>query len=243
MVEYVYPGFPDTVEGAPLLPETLEPNVQPIEPRQVPQAIKRDEPPVIVERPEPFIISVTPEPERVDEPLGPTYPIPAPLEPTASDQPPATAESPDPIRDAKRDVLDEPPVITGGQGSIAALVGPSGKDAQKVDIPTVSVPQQDPAAWVEPATSAPGGQPTQRSEPSFGHWSDILSEIKQKIEPLASSALQRLPPLDQVCVSRPALLWHILTIHNLITERTSQSRFPASYRLAPTLVLRLTFYS
>ncbi|KAI9452571.1 hypothetical protein BJY52DRAFT_907300 [Lactarius psammicola] len=54
-------------------------------------------------------------------------------------------------------------------------------------------------------------RPSQQSELSFGNWSLILHEIKQRIEPLASATLQRLPwsnqrePFDLVALHRIAL--------------------------------------
>jgi hypothetical protein len=170
-VEYVPDVYPVFSDTAEEAPPL--PNAPPIESRQVQQ----DEHHPSVNQPEPFIISVTPEPERVNEPPAKMVPIiPVAPEPTVPDKRPVTAEP------------EVPPVIAAEEDpTIPTPVGPSGQD--EPDVP-VSVP---------PALPGPVA-PVEQSEPSFGDWSSILSEIKQRIEPLASGTLQRLSQLNKVCV-------------------------------------------
>jgi tetratricopeptide (TPR) repeat protein len=202
-IDYVpdgYPVFPDPVEGPP---ETSERNAQPIESsRQAPRSIEEDEPFVNVERPEsePSIILVTPE--GVDEPLGPTDPIPTSPEHTVCE---IAAENPDQIQAAEPGVL---PVITDKQDPIPP-VEPSGNDGQNVDISTgsISPAPSGSAGRVEEEPCPPAVDP---SRASFVQWSSTLSEIKQKIEPLASATLQRVPleqrePVVLVSLRRIAL--------------------------------------
>jgi hypothetical protein len=159
-----------------------------------PQPIKQDEPPVNVEELEVYYLTspVIPEPERNDEPpviLDKTGLTSAALESTASDKPPATADKTDPV---------------------PTPAGPGVQNEQNIDNPTVSVSPvpPEPVARVEQAISVLVEQPSQQPEPSFDHWSPTLLEIKQRIEPLASGSLQRLPQSNQVCVLMPALVAH-----------------------------------
>ncbi|KAI9444708.1 hypothetical protein H4582DRAFT_838205 [Lactarius indigo] len=186
--------------------ETLEPNARSIESKEAPQPVKPNGFPVNVEEPEPFRVSTTPESERNEEPptivdereptsvtRGPT------LEPTVSDNPQASMDQPEPIQAPEEPkVPDGPPAITDKPDPIPALAGPSGENELNVDHPTISVSPAPPEpAHVEQAIGVPVEQPTQRPEPSFGHWSSTLLEIKHRIEPLASATLQRLPQSDQ----------------------------------------------
>ena len=114
-------------------------------------------------------------------------PIQAPMEPNVPEEPPVTANEPDPI---------------------TVCAEPSGKDKQNVDHRTTSIsPPQEPttSTHVDQAVAVSVGQQNLQPEPSSDHLSSTLFEIKLKIEPLASDTLQRLPRLDQVCVSRTAL--------------------------------------
>ena len=231
-VDYVPISQPAFSDIAPPGREISVPNGQPIKLTEAPQPVKNDEHLVGFEEPEPYIATVTPESERNNElpildPIIPTSvaleplvfnersantePIQAPVE---FKEPPATAEQPDPIP-----TLVEPP---------------SRQDEQNVNNPTIyiSPPPVPPIAGrVEQPVAVPVEQYSQLPEPSFGHWSSTLSEIKQKIEPLASATLHRLPRLDQVCVLWLALVTHSYSFY-FATERTSRSCYPAPYFLA-----------
>lgn len=100
-----------------------------------------------------------------------------------------------------------------------------------VDSTTISVlpAPPEPAERAENAISVYVEHPGQQQEPelAFGHWSSTLSEIRQRIESLASGTLQRLPRLDQVCVLKPV---HVpYSYHSQLHHRDSQSiRFPCA---------------
>jgi hypothetical protein len=197
MADYVHVAHPilsDTVEEAVPERKMSKPIGQPIKPRETPQPVEP------VEEPEPYITSVTPEPERDNE-LPAIDLAPAAL-PVVSVEPPANTDKPGPIQaPGEPKVPDEPPVTADEPDPIPARAELSGQDEQKVDNPTISITPPP-----EPATAGPVEQAVaveQHSQPgtSLGQWSSTLFEIKQKIEPLASDTLQRLPRLDQVCVS------------------------------------------
>jgi hypothetical protein len=204
-VPIAHPIFSDTVEEA--LPERKmsKPVGQPIEPREVPQPV---EPVVTAEEPEPYVTSVTPEPERNDELPAivdpPIDPASAAFEPM---EPPANTEKSGPPIDAPVEpkVPDEPPATANEPDPIPARAEPSGKDEQIVDNPMISIspPSEPPAAG--PVEQVVAVSVEQQPGTSLGQLSSILFEIKQKIEPLASDTLQRLPRLDQVCVSKLTL--------------------------------------
>ncbi|KAH9178616.1 hypothetical protein EDB89DRAFT_960331 [Lactarius sanguifluus] len=203
-VHDIYPVPSGTVEEPPSSQrETLEPNVQSIESKEVPQSVMQDEFPVNFEESEPFRVSVTvtPEPERDEEPpaiVDEREPTSVTLELTVS-EPPASADHPDPIQaPAEPKVHDGPPAITDKPDPIPMPAGPSGTNEQNVDHPTIFVSPAPPEpARVERTIVVPIEQPTQRPESSFGHWSSTLLEIKHRIEPLASDTLQRLPQSNQ----------------------------------------------
>jgi hypothetical protein len=200
-------------------------------------------PSVSVEEPEPYIASATPEPERDNELpviLDPIIPTSAALEPLVFNEPSANT---DPIQAPVEFKL--PPAPAEEPDPIPRVVEPpSGQDEQNVNNPTIYVsPPPVPAVRVEQPVAVSVEQHNQQPEPSFGHWSSTLSEIKQKIEPLASATLQRLPRLDpsQVCVSWLTLVTHSYSFY-FTTERTSRSCYPAPYFLALIHVPCLNFY-
>lgn len=211
MVDYV-PIFSDTVEE---VPPGREPIGKPIKPREVPQAV---EPLVNVEELEPYITSITPEPERDNELptiVDPIDPTSVASEPMVFVEPPANTDRPDPIQapmepkvpEEPQAIADELDPIPVQPDPIPVRAEPSGKVKQNVDNPAISIsPPPEPAAAVrvEEAVAISVGQRS-RQPVSLGQWSSTLFEIKQKIEPLASDTLQRLPRLDQVCVQRTAL--------------------------------------
>ena len=215
MVDYapiVHPIFSETVEEVPPGREMSEPIGQPIQPREAPQPV---EPLVVVEEPEPYVTSVAPEPERIYELspiMDPIDSVSAAFEPMVFVETPANTDRSDPIQaPVEPKVPDEPPATTNEQDSIPARAEPSGKDKQNVDSPIISIsppPEPPTAGHVEQAVAVSVEQHSQQPGRSLGDWSPTLFEIKQKIEPLASDTLQRLSRLDQVCVSRPALVAH-----------------------------------
>lgn len=245
-VEYV-PIFSDTAEEAPPEREKLEPNGRPVESREA-QIVKKDAPLVNVEEPEPYITSVTPEPERNDEHpaiLGPIVPTPSALEPKASGEPPAATYNRDPIQaPVEPKMPEEPPATMGEADLIPPLAKSNEQREQNVDNPTVPV-----SPLLESATAGRASQVGTVSveqhgrqlDTSFGQWSSTLLEIKQRIEPLASDTLEKLPQLDQVCVS---MLGSCST--SLPRHRESQSTllpFPVSlcaYSCTARPSLRLT---
>ena len=155
---------------------------------------------------EPYITPVAPEPERDNESSMIADPIDTTsnaLERMVFVEPPANLDRPDPTQ-----TLMEPLVTANEQDPIPVRAEPSGKDKQNVNNPTNSIshrPEPAAAVRVEQAIAVSAGQRSRQLGPSLGHWSSTLFEIKQKIEPLASDTLQRLPQLDQVCVPRTAL--------------------------------------
>ena len=221
------------MEEAPPGREISVSNGQPIKPREVPQLVKNDEPFVGVEEPEPCIASVTQESERNNELpviLGPIIPTSVALEPLVFNEPSTNTE---PIQVPVE--FKEPPATAEVPGPIPTVVEPSSTpDEQSVNNTTIYVsppPVPPTAGRVEQPVAVPVEQSSQLPEPSFGHWSSTLSEIKQKIEPLASATLHRLPRLDQVCVLWLALVTHPYSFY-FTTERTSRSCYPAPYFLA-----------
>jgi tetratricopeptide (TPR) repeat protein len=151
--------------------------------------------------------SVTPEPKRDDELpaimdlIGSAS---AALEPVVFVEPPTNTDKLDSVQaPVKPKVPDEPPATADEPDPIPSCVETSGQDEQNVDNPTISIlppPEPATAGRVKQAVAPSIEQHSQQPGPSFGHWSSTLFEIKQKIEPLASGTLQRLPRLDQVCL-------------------------------------------
>jgi hypothetical protein len=224
------PVFFDTVEEVSPGREISVPNGQQIKPREAPQPVKNDEPLVSVEEPEPSITSVTPEPERNNELpviLDPIIPTSAASEPLVFNEPSANT---DPIQAPVE--FNMPPATAEEPVPIPTLVEPpSGQDEQHVNNPTIYVSPPPVPATAGRVEQLVAVSVQQYSEPSFGLWSSTLSEIKQKIEPLASATLQRLPRLDQVCVSWLTLITHSYSFY-FTTERTSRSCYPAPHYLA-----------
>ena len=124
-------------------------------------------------------------------------------------EPPANTDRPDPIQAPIELKVSEEPLVTANEpDSIPVCTETSGKDKQNIDKPTISIsppPEHATAVHVGQAVASSVRQQSRQHGLSLGHWSSILVEIKQKIEPLASDTLQKLPRLDQVCVSRTAL--------------------------------------
>jgi hypothetical protein len=195
------------VEEAPPGRETSEPIGQPIEPRETPQPVELL---VNVEKPEPYMTSVTPELERNNE-LPEIDRAPAAFGPVVFVEPLTNTDKPDPIQaPVEPKVPDERPVAADKPDPIPAWVE-TRRHEQNVGKPTISISppsERATAGRVKLAVSLSIEEPSQQPGPSLGHWSSTLFEIKQKIEPLASDTLQRLPRLDQVCISRLALVTH-----------------------------------
>lgn len=124
-------------------------------------------------------------------------------------EPPANTDGPDPIQAPIEPTVSKEPLVTANEpDSIPVHTEPSGKDKQNVDKSIISIsppPEHATAVHVEQAVGVYVRQQSRQHGPSLGHLSLTLVEIKQKIEPFASDTLQRLPMLDQVCVSRTAL--------------------------------------
>ena len=205
MVDYV-PIFSDTVEEVPPGRESIS---KPIKPREVPQPVEL---PVNVEELEPYITSVTPEPERDNELpaiVDLIDPTPAAVEPIVSVEPPTNTDRSDPIQAPMEPKVPDEPLATADEPDPTPVhAEPSGKDRQNVDNPTISIsppPEPVTAVPVEQAVDVTVEQRSRQTGSSLGQWSSTLFEIKQKIEPLASDTLQRLPRLDQVCDPTTAL--------------------------------------
>ena len=196
---------------------------------------------------EPYITSATPEPERNEFPMvvDPIDPTSAAFEPMVFVEPLANTDRPDLIQVPMEQKVPEEPLVTANERDpIPVHTEPGGKDKQNVDNSAISIsppPKSATAVRVEQAVAVSVEQRSRQPGPSLAQWSSTLFEIKQKIEPLASDTLQRLPRLDQVCVSRTAFVAHAYP-PNCVAERASRPCHPTPCHFAPSHVLRLTSY-
>jgi hypothetical protein len=196
--------LPDTRVGDSPEGEMSEPNGQPTGPVDALQLVTV----------EPLVNVEFPKLERNDELptiMDPINPASTALELMVLVELPANTDKPDPIQAPVEPKGPDEPPAADEPIPIPVRVEPSGKDEQNDDNQTISIsPPPEPAitVHVEPAVVISVEKHSQQPRPSFGHWCSTLFEIKQKIEHLASDTLQRFPRLDEVSVSRSALVAH-----------------------------------